>query len=145
MNTICGIDCANCEELGGACKGCAETGGQPFGAPCIAAAHCKEGADAFRAWKQRLIDAFNAQGIEDMEPVTDLHALKGSIVNLAYPLPGGQTVRFWDDNAIIMGNQAHKKGSDRCYGLAANETYLMISEYGCNGANPEVVVFKRWN
>ena len=40
--------------------------------------------------------------------------------NLAYTLPGGQEIRFWDDARVYLGNQVHKKGSDRCYGLTAD-------------------------
>lgn len=83
--------------------------------------------------------------IQDMEEVTDLNALKGSFINLEYHLPGGQTVKFWNDNKIYLGNQLHKKDSDRCYGIAADEKYLMVSEYGENGSDAEIVVFKRWN
>lgn len=35
--------------------------------------------------------------------------------------------------------------SDRCYGIAADEKYLMVSEYGAYGSDAEVIVFKRWN
>ena len=30
-------------------------------------------------------------------------------------------------------------------GLAADNKYLMVSEYGCYGSDAEIVVFKRWN
>ena len=46
---------------------------------------------------------------------------------------------------IYLGSQLHKRGSDRCYGIAADETYLAVSEYGENGADAQLVVFKRWN
>ena len=54
-------------------------------------------------------------------------------------------VKLWDDNRIYLGNQLHKKGSDRCYGIAADEKFLMVSEYGCYGSDAEIVVFKQWN
>lgn len=95
-------------------------------------------------FKEKLIAAFNALHIEDMEEVTELNALKGSFINLTYTLPSGQAVKFWDDNKIYFGNQLHKKGSDRCYGLAADEAYLLVCEYGCNGSDAEIVAFKRW-
>lgn len=77
--------------------------------------------------------------------MTDLHPLKGSFINLEYSLPGGKNVKFWDDNKIYLGNQLHKKGGDRCYGIAADDRYLMVSEYGAYGADAEIVVLKRWN
>jgi hypothetical protein len=31
----------------------------------------------------------------------------------------------------------------RCYGLTADENYLLVCEYGENGKDPEIVVFRR--
>lgn len=142
--TICGLDCARCPGRSG-CPGCgelekncviaqcAQKGGcgkcQPFGAPC--------------GLKAQLIREFNALGIEDMEEVTDLNALLGSYINLEYALPGGQKTKLWEDNRVYLGNQLCKGDSDRCYGLTADENYLMVAEYGENGADPEIVAFQR--
>ena len=82
---------------------------------------------------------------EALEEVTELNALKGSFANIEYALPNGQVVKFWDDNKIYLGNQLHKEGSDRCYGIIADEKYLMVSEYSGYGADSEIIVFKRWN
>lgn len=60
-------------------------------------------------------------------------------------MPNRQLVKFWKDNKIYLGNQLHKKGSDRYYGIVADEKYLMLSEYEEYGSNAEIVVFKRWN
>ena len=142
--SICGIDCGKC-ELSNTCAGCRETNGQPFGAECMVAVCCQKGKEALSDLKEKLIAEFRALNIEDMEEVTALHALKGSLVNIEYTLPNGQPVKLWDDNRIYLGNQIHKKGSERCYGIAADEKYLMVSEYGCHGCDPEIVVFKRWH
>lgn len=142
--TICGIDCSEC-PLYGTCKGCFETNGKPFGGECIVAVYCQKGDSALCEFKKSLITAFNALNIEDMEEVTDLNALKGEYVNLEYLLPGGQKVKFWDDNRIYFGNQLCKKDSDRCYGLVADEKYLLVCEYGENGSDAEIVIYKRWN
>ena len=144
MNSICGIDCTKC-ELSGACAGCSETNGRPFGAECILALNCQNGERALLELKEKLIAAFNELNIKDMDEVTDLNALKGSFINIEYALPAGQAVKFWNDNKIYLGNQLHKKDSERCYGIAADEKYLMVSEYGDYGSNAEIVVFKRWN
>lgn len=93
--------------------------------------------------KKQLIEEFNGLGIADMEEVTDLNALSGSFINLEYKLPNGQDVKFWQDDRVYLGNQIGKKDSDRCYGLAADEKYLMVCEYGMNGSDAEIVVFKR--
>ena len=144
MKSICGIDCTNC-ELGGTCNGCTVTGGHPFGAECLVAQCCKKGKTALSELKEKLIAEFNALHIPDMEKVTELNALKGSFANIEYALPNGQIVKFWDDNKIYLGNQLHKKNSDRCYGIIADEKYLMVSEYSGYGADAEIVVFKQWN
>lgn len=141
--SICGIDCGKC-ELRGTCNGCAKTKGRPFGGECVVAMCFKEGEDVLCSFRKDLITAFNALNIQDMEEVTELNALKGSFVNLEYVLPNGQIVKFWDDNRIYLGNQLRKKGSERCYGLIADENHLMVSEYRGYGADAEIVVFKRW-
>lgn len=143
-NSICGADCKTC-EWNTACGGCIETNGQPFGKPCIAAVCCKNGKSALDDFKKKLIAEFNRLHIADMDEVTSLNALKGSFINLEYNLPSGQAVKFWDDDKIYFGNQICKKGSNRCYGLAADEKYLLVCEYGDGGADAEIVVFKRWN
>ena len=152
MKTICGADCAAC-MLKSSCGGCMETGGRPFGGSCVLAQCCKHkekaqcsdcGGNACDL-RMRLIDQFNGLGIADMEEITGLYALKGAFINLTYALPGGMPARFWDDNGIYLGNQVAKQGSDRCYGLAANEKYLMVCEYAAGGCDAEIVVFKRWN
>ena len=108
MKSICGIDCTNC-ELCSTCNGCAATEGQPFGAECLVAQCCKKGKTSLSELKEKLIAAFNTLQIPDMEEVTELNALKGSFANIEYTLPNGQTVKFWDDNRIYLGNQLHKR------------------------------------
>lgn len=148
--SLCGIDCDNC-ELKDTCGGCAATCGQPFGGECIIAkcclgkgyVYCNDCNESPCGLRNQLIAEFNALGIEDMEEVTSLNALKGSFVNLEYTLPGGQAIRLWDDNRIYLGNQIHKKNSYRCYGLAADEDYLLVCEYGDGGSDAGIVVYKR--
>lgn len=142
--SICGVDCASC-PLRDTCKGCVATGGRPFGKDCVVAKCYQNGETAFKKFEKKLIAAFNALGLEDMDEVTSLNALKGSFINIEYPLPSGQMVRFWDDDQIYLGTQLCKKNSDRCYGLAADETYLMVCESEADGTEAEVILFKRWN
>lgn len=142
-NSLCGIDCTKC-ELNSTCNGCAKTLGKPFGSECIVALSLKGGENALCKLKKDLIAAFNVLGIQDMEEVTELNALKGSFINIEYALPNRQTLKFWDDNKIYLGNQLHKKDSDRCYGIVADEKYFMVSEYSGYGSDAEIIVFKRW-
>ncbi|MBQ3223734.1 MAG: DUF3795 domain-containing protein [Clostridia bacterium] len=150
MISICGLDCSRCDWKD-SCRGCAETNSRPFGGEICPLAKCSaengvqscEKCASRCALKAKLIDEFNALAIADMPQITELYALGGPIVNMEYPLPGGQTAKFWNDKGIYLGNQVHKTGSERCYGLAADEKYLLVCEYGENGADPEIVVFKR--
>lgn len=149
--TICGLDCTRC-PLKDNCAGCRATNGQPFGDTCMLALCCTDHGcencgkvfEAQCKLKARLIAEFNALGIKDMETVTDLNALRGAFVNLEYTLPGGQVTKFLNDNRIYLGNQLRKKDSDRCYGVIADEHYLLVCEYGENGADAEIVVYKKW-
>ena len=95
--------------------------------------------------KEQLIKEFNKLGIADMEEVKELHEGKGSFVNLEFPIPSGQSVKLWDDNKTYYINQIEKAGGARCYGLVADEKYLLVCEYGVDGADAEIIVFKRWN
>lgn len=150
MYAICGIDCFKC-SFQSDCAGCIETKGRPFGGECILAkccqnkgyAHCGKCTETGCKLKSELIAAFNALGIEDMEEVTSLNALKGSFVNLEYAFPSGQTVKLFDDDKIYLGNQMCKKGSNRCYGLAADENNLLVCEYGDGGTDAEIIIYKK--
>ena len=44
-----------------------------------------------------------------------------------------------------LGNQIEIPGSDRCYGLAADDRMLLVCEYGCGGENPEIILYKKRN
>lgn len=137
MRTYCGQDCCKeCERLA-ECGGCEKCHGHPFGGSCVA-----ERNKDFPSLKRRLIDEINAFGIEGLA-VEDLNLLTGSFVNLPYPLANGSTVQFLKDKDIYLGNQVERKDSDRCYGIVANEEFILICEYGCNGSDPEIVLYKR--
>ncbi|MEY8260403.1 DUF3795 domain-containing protein [Oscillospiraceae bacterium 50-60] len=115
-----------------------------MGGTCVTAECSKKGGTTLAELKEKLIAAFRALNIPDMEEVTELNALRGSLINLEYTLSNGQTVRVWEDDRIYLGNQLRKEGSERCYGVAADETYLMVSEYGGYGDDAQIVIFKRW-
>lgn len=93
--------------------------------------------------KAELIKSFNTLGIPDMEPVQELHQLKGDFINMEYQLPGGQLAKFWDDDKMYYGAQMGKENSNRCYGLAADDKHLMVCEYGDGGTAAEIIVFKK--
>ena len=64
-------------------------------------------------------------------------------MHLEYPLANGQSVKLLEDNNVYLGNQIEISGSDRCYGLAADNTYMLVCEYECNGKKPEIIVYKK--
>ena len=101
------------------------------------------GENCFIAYKKRLIEEFNVLGIPDMPEVTTLSQLSGAYVNLEYTLPNGEKMKLLDDTKIYLGYQLEKSDSDRCYGLVADNSYLLVCEYGCNGAEPEIIVYKK--
>ena len=69
--------------------------------------------------------------------------LNGFYVNLEYPLRNGRTVKLLEDKKIYLGSLVEIPGSERCYGVAADDRYLLVCEYGCNGSDPEIVCYKR--
>ncbi len=102
------------------------------------------GAEKFEEFKQQLISEFNALQIEGMPKVEKLNALVGGYINLEYRLPNGQNVKFLDDNATYLGNQLECEfGGERCFGIVANMDFLLVCTYEANGANPELVVYKK--
>ena len=53
-------------------------------------------------------------------------------------------MKLLDNNSMYLGNQVEcELREGRCYGLLAGVGFLLVSEYGQNGADPEIVVFKR--
>lgn len=151
MKNYCGLDCAQCPAVDG-CPGCAATGGRPYGGTCVLGECCKaQGCESpgscFSgncALKEQLIKEFNDLHVPGMDRVTDLNALPGSYINLEYTLESGQKIKFWEDGRVYLGNQLCKHdGSGRCFGLTADENWLLVCEYGDNGSDPEIVVYKR--
>ena len=103
------------------------------------------GKEKFDQFKQQLIYEFNTLlHIEGLPKVTELYVLPGSFINLEYRLPNGQSVQFLDDNATYLGNQLECEfGGESCFGLAANMDFLLVCTYGENGADPELVIYKK--
>ena len=137
MKSLCGADCANC-QWNSTCPGCSDE-------KCFIARYIKKDSkEAYEKFKQTVINEINTLGIPGMPKINELYALVGRYVNLEYPLPGGGTVKFLDDNSMYLGNQVqclHKEG--RCYGMAVCPEFLLVCEHEENGADPEIVLYKR--
>lgn len=102
------------------------------------------GEAEFENFKKKLISEFNALDVEGLPKVESLNVLSGSFVNLEYTLPNGTVVKFLDDSATYLGNQLPCEfGGDRCFGIVANTTFLLVCTYEEDGNNPELVVYKK--
>ncbi|MBO4664568.1 MAG: zinc ribbon domain-containing protein [Bacteroidaceae bacterium] len=93
--------------------------------------------------KQALIDEVNALGIKDMPKIDNLFSLTGSFINQEYNF-NGNMIKLFDDKANYWGNQVEKQGVEgRCFGIACDERYIVVSEYGKDGVDAEIVMVKR--
>ena len=98
----------------------------------------------FEAFKKQLIDEINALHIEGMPKLDRLNALVGSYVNLAYRLPNGTYARFLDDGTTYLGNQQESELVEGlCFGVLANMDFILICTYEAEGANPELLLYKK--
>lgn len=143
MSTYCGADCSKC-GFNGKCRGCSETCGKPFGGACIAAEYIKIGGnDMFCKFKKQIMSEFNDLKIDGLPKITELYCLCGSLVNMEYTLPNGTRTKFLKDENIYLGTQAICKETGTCFGLVADMGFLLVCTYEEDGANPELIVYKR--
>ncbi len=92
--------------------------------------------------KKIYIEEVNALGIKDLH-IENLFVLQGSFINQEYKL-NGNSLFLLDNNATYWGTQVEKPNAEgRCYGIACDEKYILVSEYGKDGSNPEIVVLKK--
>ena len=149
MESICGANCSNCGYgKNNNCKGCKVTRGCPFGKQCFIAKYILTGGkENYELFKKQLVDEINNLNIEGMPKIDDLNQLNGSFVNLSYPMPNGESFKLLYDDDIYLGNQVESEFNDgeiiRCFGILANMDFILISEYGVNGDNPELILYKK--
>lgn len=93
--------------------------------------------------KRKYIDEVNALNIPDMPVIDNLFVLQGSFISLEYKM-NGNSFFVLDKDKSYWGTQVEKLNSNgRCYGIACDEKYILVSEYGKDGADAEIVVLKR--
>ena len=98
----------------------------------------------FEAFKEQLLQEINDLHVPGLPKVDKLNALAGRDVNLAYPLPSGEKVRFLNDATTYFGNQLESEfGGDRCFGVLAGMDFILISTYEADGADPELVLYQK--
>lgn len=85
------------------------------------------------------VNALNIPGLH----VDNLYVLQGEFINQPYLINSNKT-KLLDDNATYWGNQI-MKDDKKCYGIACCEQYILVSEYGKNGADAQLVMLKRRN
>lgn len=105
------------------------------------------GEAGYALFKEKLAEEFNELNIPGMPKIHELYPLNGNFVNLPYIMPSGESVKLLDDRAIYLGNQVECEFNDgslmRCFGLVAGMDFLLVSEYGENCTDPEIVVYKK--
>ncbi|MBR2023195.1 MAG: helix-turn-helix domain-containing protein [Clostridia bacterium] len=102
------------------------------------------GKEKLEEFKQKLIHEFNILlHIEGLPKVEKLNVLSGEFINMEYTLPNGATVKFLDDKQTYLGCQLESEFGGRCFGIAANMNFLLVCTYEKNGANPELVIYKK--
>ena len=149
MKSICGADCDKCEYgKNKGCKGCTNTNGCPFGKQCFVAKYILTGGkENYELFKNQLIEEINEITIPGMPKIKELVPLNGSFVNLSYTLPNGKSANFLENDEIYLGTQVESEFNDgniiRCFGVLANMDFILISEYGQNGENPELITYKK--
>ena len=91
-----------------------------------------------------MLEEINGLHIEGLPKIERLNALVGKYVNLEYRLPSGVRVKFLDDQTTYLGSQIESEyGGDRCFGILASMDFIMICTYEKDGANPELVLYKK--
>ena len=149
MYGMCGALCDGCEFIKSKnCKGCVNTNGCPFGKKCWIAKYIEIGGkDSFETLKKEIINECNSLNIDGMPRIEELYSLHGDYVNMEYPLPSGKKIKLLDDNEIYLGNQVECIFNDgevkKCFGILANMSFLLVCEYGENGSNPEIIIYKK--
>ena len=93
--------------------------------------------------EQRIIDEVNSLGLPDCPPIPHLKVMQGSLINFKYDVSGNQ-VQALDDNASYLCAQVEKTdGSERRYGIACNEHYIVVNECSSTVKDTKLVMIKR--
>ena len=102
------------------------------------------GKEKLEEFKAQLIDELNVLlGIEGLPRIEKLNVLPGEFVNIEYPLPNGEKVKFLDDKQSYLGSQLESEFGGRCFGIVASMDFLLICSYEENGENPELLIYRK--
>lgn len=92
---------------------------------------------------EKLLKEIKNLGIHEFESFKSLNLMEGSYLNLEVELPSGIKTKLLDDNKKYYANQIDIENSNKCYGVAADEDFIVVYKYGCNGSDAELVQIKR--
>ncbi len=92
---------------------------------------------------EKLLKKIKNLGINEFENLKSLNLMDGSYLNLECKLPNGQKAKILDDNKQYYANQIDIDGSDKCYGVAADENMIAVYKYGCDGIDAELVLWEK--
>lgn len=93
--------------------------------------------------ENRILKEIKNIGIKEFESFKSLNLMDGSYLNLEVELPSGIKTKLLDDNKKYYANQIDIENSNKCYGVAADEDFIVVYKYGCNGSDAELVQIKR--
>lgn len=93
--------------------------------------------------EKKLLRFIKGLGIKEFDNFKSLNLMDGSYLNLECKLPNGDTAKILDDNKKYYANQIDIVGSDKCYGVAADENSIAVFRYGCEGSDAELVLWKK--
>lgn len=91
--------------------------------------------------QEKIIKRLHELGIAELRDITVLNELNGDYINLECKLPNGKTGKLLDDNKKYLAIQVEQADTDTCYGIAADEGQIAVYQYGCNGADAELILW----
>lgn len=91
----------------------------------------------------KILESIKSLGNKEFDSINSVNLMDGSYLNLEATLPNGTVGKILDDNKKYYANQIDIKGTDKCYGVAADENMIAVYKYGCGGANAELVLWKK--
>lgn len=92
---------------------------------------------------EKLLKEIKNLGIKEFESFKSLNLMDGSYLNLEVELPNGIKAKLLDDNKKYYANQLDIENSDKCYGVATDENFIVVYKYGCNGSDAELIQIKK--
>ncbi len=95
--------------------------------------------------KEKIISRIRTLGIKELTNVEHLDELNGDYINLESILPNGKTGKILDDHKKYLATQVEIPGSEKCYGIAADESMIAVYRYGCAGKDSELIAWVRYD